>query len=418
MQKFKSIRGFNDVLPQDINKVQFVESFITNILNKSGFKEIRTPIMEYEDLFKRSVGTESDIVSKEMYTIKRNDEKSFTLRPEGTVGVARALLENNLLSIPQKIWYNGYMFRAENPQKGRYRQFQQIGVEAYGIEGINIELELLYMTNSIFEKLGLLDSISLEINNIGTKEDRTKYSDELKRFFKPYYESFDDEFINKFEKNPLRILDNKDTNIKNIIKDAPLINDFINEESKKSFNDLKSKLELLGVSYTINENLVRGLDYYNDLVFEWTSNLSQSQGTICAGGRYDSLIEELGGKSSPAFGFAIGVERLILLMEELNLIKENISDKIVICTLDKQNYLFALKLQRELAYNTQKEVIIINEQTSLKSQMKKADKLNAKYVILIGQMEIESNNILLKNMENGEQMTVNINKVTEIIKDL
>lgn len=200
MQKFKSIRGFNDLLPEQTIKFQYIEKIITEILNQSGFKEIRTPIVEYEDLFKRSVGEESDIVSKEMYTIKRNDDKSFTLRPEGTVGVARALIENNLLDTQQKLWYNGYMFRAENPQKGRYRQFQQIGVEVYGVSNINIEIELLNLSFKIFSKLGLDNSMVLELNNIGNIEDRKKYANVIIDYIKPFYTAFNDDFIKRFEK--------------------------------------------------------------------------------------------------------------------------------------------------------------------------------------------------------------------------
>jgi len=407
MQNFKSIRGFNDLLPQNIEKVQLIEETIKNILNNSGFKEIRTPIMEYEDLFKRSVGEESDIVSKEMYTIKRSDEKSFTLRPEGTVGVARALLENNLLNTQQKLWYNGYMFRAENPQKGRYRQFQQIGVEAYGMEGINIEIELLYMVQSIFKRLGILDFVNLEINNIGTSADRIEYANELKCFLKPYYNLFDIDFINKFEKNPLRILDSKDKVIKEIIKNAPTISDFINEDSRELFNRLIYNLEVLGINYKINKNLVRGLDYYNDLVFEWTSNLSESQVTICAGSRYDSLIKQIGGKMKPAVGFAIGIERLIMLIETKSSFSIKQKRSIYICSLGQDAYPFALKLREKLLQSLDWIITINSENTSLKSQLKKADKLNTDYSIIIGSTELINQNLILKYMKSeNAQLTI------------
>lgn len=408
MQKFKSIRGFNDLLPEQTIKFQYIEKIITEILNQSGFKEIRTPIVEYEDLFKRSVGEESDIVSKEMYTIKRNDDKSFTLRPEGTVGVARALIENNLLDTQQKLWYNGYMFRAENPQKGRYRQFQQIGVEVYGISNINIEIELLNLSFKIFSKLGLDRSMVLELNNIGSIEDRKKYSNAIINYIKPFYTAFNDDFIKKFEKNPLRILDSKDEKIKEIIKNIPSIKNYINNESKISFEKLKYSLDLLQIPYVVNEKLIRGLDYYNDLVFEWTTNLSESQGTVCAGGRYNCLVEQLGEKQVPAIGFAIGVERLLLLMSELGIKNENESEKIVICVLDDKNYIYGLNVQSKLINSIENEIIIINEQTSLKSQMKKADKLKSRYVIILGSNEVENNILSVKDMKYGTQKNITL----------
>lgn len=416
MQTFKSIRGFNDVLPSKIAKYQFVEKTIEQILNKSDFKEIRTPIVEFEDLFKRSVGEESDIVSKEMYTIKRDDETSYTLRPEGTVGVARALLENNLTDIQQKLWYNGYMFRAENPQKGRYRQFQQIGVEVYGINSINADIELLNLSYSIFEKFGLLQAVELEINNIGSMNDRKQYANSLIEYMKPYYDQFTEEFIKKFERNPLRVLDSKDDKIKNIVKDAPSIKSYINEDSVVKFEKLKDSLDSLGVSYKINEKLIRGLDYYNDLVFEWTSNLSESQGTVCAGGRYDSLMSQLNGPQTPAVGFAIGVERLILLLEETNTYQESENNRIVICVIDKDNYIFGLKTQKELLKCLNQEVGIVTEQTSLKSQMKKADKMNARYVLIFGSNEIAENKVSVKDMLYGTQETMTIESFINIMK--
>lgn len=416
MQTFKSIRGFNDVLPSKITKYQFVEKTIQSILNNSDYKEIRTPIVEFEDLFKRSVGSESDIVSKEMYTIKRNEETTYTLRPEGTVGVARALLEGNLTDVQQKLWYNGYMFRAENPQKGRYRQFQQIGVEVYGIAGINADIELLNLSYSIFEKFNLLKSVSLEINNIGSMDDRRKYANSIINYMKPYYNQLSEDFIKKFERNPLRILDNKDEKIKLMIKDAPSISDYINESSKNNFEKLKYALDSLGIEYKINEKLIRGLDYYNDLVFEWTSNLSESQGTVCAGGRYDTLMEQLNGPKTPAVGFAIGVERLILLLEETESYQDAENNRIVICVIDKDNYIFGLKVQKELINRLNQSVGIVTEQTSLKSQMKKADKMNARYVLIFGSNEIAENKVAVKDMLYGTQETMSIEMFITTLK--
>jgi histidyl-tRNA synthetase len=411
MQTFKSIRGFNDQLPETVKKIQLLEQKISDLLNTRGYQEIRTPLIEYQELFKRSVGNDSDIVSKEMYTIERANDKLFTLRPEGTVGVARALLENGLTNTLQKLWYNGYMFRAENPQKGRYRQFQQLGIEVYGIADVNIEVEVINMINTLFTELSLSSAVTLEINTIGNSEDRAAYFKALLDYMAPYYNQLDESTIQKFERNPMRILDNKDEKIKAMVKNAPLITNYINEESADKFNYLKECLELLGINYVFNPKLIRGLDYYNDTVFEWTSNLSESQGTVCAGGRYDGLMEQLGGRSTPAFGCAIGIERLLLLIEEASELVAVCDVNIVIAVMDKKNYLYGMKIQDELLTRNKNckdlstlNVMLINEQTSLKSQMKKADKVEADYVIIIGDSEIAENVVTIKNMKTAEQV--------------
>lgn len=411
MQTFKSIRGFNDQLPETVKKIQLLEQKIAKILNTRGYQEIRTPVIEYQELFKRSVGNDSDIVSKEMYTIERANDKLFTLRPEGTVGVARALLENGMTNTLQKLWYNGYMFRAENPQKGRYRQFQQLGIEVYGIADVNIEVEVINMINKVFTELSLSSAVTLEINTIGNSEDRAAYCKALLDYMAPYYNQLDESTIQKFERNPMRILDNKDEKIKAMVKNAPLITNYINEESADKFNYLKECLELLGINYIVNPKLIRGLDYYNDTVFEWTSNLSESQGIVCAGGRYDGLMEQLGGRKTPAFGCAIGIERLLLLIEEASELVAVCDVNVVIAVMDKKNYLYGMKIQDELLTRNKNckdlstlNVMLINEQTSLKSQMKKADKVEADYVIIIGDSEIAENVVTIKNMKTAEQV--------------
>ena len=411
MQNFKSIRGFNDQLPETVKKIQLLEQKISDLLNTRGYQEIRTPVIEYQELFKRSVGNDSDIVSKEMYTIERDNDKRFTLRPEGTVGVARALFENGLTNTLQKLWYNGYMFRAENPQKGRYRQFQQLGIEVYGIADVNIEVEVINIINKLFTELSLSSAVTLEINTIGNSEDRSAYCKALLDYMVPYYNLLDESTIQKFERNPMRILDNKDEKIKAMVKNAPLITNYINEESANKFNYLKECLELLGIKYIVNPKLIRGLDYYNDTVFEWTSNLSESQGTVCAGGRYDGLMEQLGGRKTPAFGCAIGIERLLLLIEEASELLAVCAVNIIIAVMDKKNYLYGVKIQDEILTRNKNckdlstlNVMLINEQTSLKSQMKKADKVDADYVIIIGDSEIAENVVTIKNMKTAEQV--------------
>lgn len=422
MQTFKSIRGFNDQLSETVKRIKTFEQTITSLLNSRGYQEIRTPIIEYQELFKRSVGNDSDIVSKEMYTIERANDKLFTLRPEGTVGVARALLENGLVNTQQKLWYNGYMFRAENPQKGRYRQFQQIGIEVYGVADVNIEIEVINMVNKLFTNLQLSSAVSLEINTIGNADDRNAYAKALIEYMTPYYNQLDNEAIQKFERNPLRILDNKDEKIKSLVKNAPCISRYINEESTNKFNYLKECLDCLDIQYVVNPRLIRGLDYYNDTVFEWTSNLSDSQGTICAGGRYDGLVTQLGGKPTPAFGCAIGIERLLLLIEETAVIlPENTSTKLMIAVMDKKDYLYAMTLQDKLLSDdfvkngiNPYTVSLINEQTSLKSQIKKADKFNADYVLIIGESERTENSVTIKDMKTGEQFKLPVTQIDTI----
>jgi histidyl-tRNA synthetase len=416
MEQFQSVKGFNDQLPDKVKKIKFLENITSELFNQRGFDEIRTPIVEFENIFKRSVGETSDIVSKEMYTITKEDNKSISLRPEGTVGVARSLLQNNLTNTIQKLWYNGYMFRAENPQKGRYRQFQQIGVEAYGISSVNIEIELLNLTYTLFSKLNLIDSLTLEINCIGSIEDRQKYCEALKQFFKSKESLLDPKLIQQIEKNPLRVLDSKDPRVKELVKDAPVIYNYISEKSKNDFSTIQNSLTALGIPFFVNNTMVRGLDYYNDLVFEWTSNLSTSQGTVCAGGRYDSLLSQLGGKETPSFGFAIGVERIILLMEELNLFNSEQPKKIALCLMSPDNYIDGLLLQQKLITILNMEVMIINEQTSIRSQMKKVDKSNCDYAIILGSQEIYDNTFTIKDLKIGQQQTLDFESLISYLK--
>lgn len=417
MEQFQSVKGFNDQLPDKVKKIKFLENITSQLFNQRGFEEIRTPIVEFENLFKRSVGETSDIVSKEMYTITKEDNKSISLRPEGTVGVARCLLQNNLTNSIQKLWYNGYMFRAENPQKGRYRQFQQIGVEVYGISSVNIEIELLNLTYMLFSKLNLIDSLTLEINCIGSIEDRQKYCEELKQFFKSKESLLDPKLIQQIEKNPLRVLDSKDPKVKELVKDAPIISDYISEKSKNDFDTIKTYLQVLGIRFVVNYTMVRGLDYYNDLVFEWTSNLSTSQGTVCAGGRYDSLLSQLGGKDTPAFGFAIGVDRIVLLMEEFNLFNDLQPKKVAVCLMNQENYIDGLSLQKKLINTLNIDVLIINEQTSIRSQMKKVDKSNADYAIILGSQEIQDKTFTIKDLKIGQQQTLDFESLINYLKN-
>lgn len=407
MKNIQSVKGFNDVLPSEIKKYQTIEKTITQLLNTSGFSEIRTPIIEYTELYQRSIGDETDIVSKEMYSIKKGEDTSITLRPEGTVGVARALLENSLLQGQQKLWYNGYMFRAENTQKGRYRQFQQIGVEVYGISDPRIEIELIYLTLKLWKKLNVFNLVKLQVNSIGDKESRKAYTGALLTYMKAFYPLLDQTTIDKFERNPLRILDTKDLKLKEIIKDAPKIIDYLNESSLNNFNYILRSLSELGIDYEVNYNLVRGLDYYNDFVFEWITSDEKSQNTICAGGRYDGLIDQLGGRSTPAVGFAMGIERLIILINENSTFNIEKNKSIYICPLGEETYVYALQIQENISQLNDWTVIINAENTSLKSQLKKADKYAVEYSIIIGSNELLNREVTIKDMKNGtEQVSI------------
>lgn len=418
MKNIQSVKGFNDVLPSEIKKSQTIEKTITQLLNTSGFSEIRTPIIEYTELYQRSIGDETDIVSKEMYSIKKGEDTSITLRPEGTVGVARALLENSLLQGQQKLWYNGYMFRAENTQKGRYRQFQQIGVEVYGISDPRIEIELIYLTQKLWQKLNVFNLVKLQVNSIGDKESRKAYTGALLTYMKDFYPLLDQTTIDKFERNPLRILDTKDLKLKEMIKDAPKIIDYLNEASFNNFNYILKSLSELGVDYEVNYNLVRGLDYYNDFVFEWITNDEKSQNTICAGGRYDGLIDQLGGRSTPAVGFAMGIERLIILINENSTFNIEKNKSIYICPLGEETYVYALQIQEIISQLNDWTVIINAENTSLKSQLKKADKYDVEYSIIIGSNELLNREVTIKDMKNGtEQLLISERDLLSYFKE-
>lgn len=418
MKNIQSVKGFNDVLPSEIKKSQNIEKTITQLLNTSGFSEIRTPIIEYTELYQRSIGDETDIVSKEMYSIKKGEDTSITLRPEGTVGVARALLENSLLQGQQKLWYNGYMFRAENTQKGRYRQFQQIGVEVYGISDPRIEIELIYITQKLWKKLNVFNLVKLQVNSIGDKESRKAYTSALLDYMKAFYPLLDQTTIDKFERNPLRVLDTKDLTLKEMIKDAPKIIDYLNEASLNNFNYILKSLSELGIDYEVNYNLVRGLDYYNDFVFEWITSDEKSQNTICAGGRYDSLIDQLGGRSTPAVGFAMGIERLIILIDEKSVFNIEKNKSIYICPLGEETYVYALQIQEIIGQLNDWIVIINAENTSLKSQLKKADKYDVEYSIIIGSNELLNKQVTIKDMKNGtEQLLISERDLLSYFKE-
>ena len=318
MKKLQAIRGMNDILPDQSIIWQFLEKTFSAVVMRFGYQEIRFPIVEQTQLFKRSIGEVTDIVEKEMYSFDDRNGLNLSLRPEGTAGCVRAGEQNGLFyNQHRRLWYQGPMFRHERPQKGRYRQFHQFGVEAFGMSGPDIDVEVLQLADMLWHELKLKDHITLEINNIGSSEDRKTYATALTDFFKTKKEMLDKDALNRMYTNPMRILDSKNENIRSVIDSAPVLSDFVNEASKSHYDRLKDMLDRAGINYVENARLVRGLDYYNNCVYEWTTSALGAQGTVCGGGRYDGLVTQLGGKETYACGFAIGMERLVLMLDSL-----------------------------------------------------------------------------------------------------
>lgn len=325
MAKIKAIRGMNDILPEQTPVWQFLESTVKNVLASYGYGEIRTPVVEQTELFKRSIGEVTDIVEKEMYTFEDRNGESLTLRPENTASCVRAAEEHGLLfNRTQRFWYQGPMFRYEKPQKGRYRQFHQIGVETFGMPSADIDAEVIMLSARLWKQLGILDSVTLQLNSLGSNEARAVFRADLVKFLEAHKDQLDEDSKRRLDSNPLRILDSKDANTQALLDQAPVLNDYLDEESKSHFADLCSILDAAGIGYEINPRLVRGLDYYCKTVFEWVTDKLGAQGTVCAGGRYDGLVQQLGGRATPGVGFAMGVERLILLLETLEVVPADI----------------------------------------------------------------------------------------------
>ncbi len=400
----QAVRGMKDIMPEQTSLWLFVEKVVQNLLSSYGYKQIRTPIVEKTAVFLRAIGDITDIVTKEMYTWQDN-EQTLSLRPEGTAGCVRAMIEHNLLrEAEQKVYYSGVMFRHERPQKGRYRQFRQIGVETLGFDSAKIDAELIDINYQLWQKLKL-KNINLELNSIGSKETRAKYREILLNYFTKYQNLLDDESKARLSKNPLRILDSKNPKLQEIITNVPKITKYLDKNSQQHFAELEQYLRELNISYKINANLVRGLDYYNNTVFEWTSKELGTQGAISAGGRYDNLVEQMGGKPSPASGFAIGMDRLILLLAQNNNYK-NKQKSIYIITNGKQAELKSLQLAKTLRQKIS-DIVVYNNMLdcSLKAQFKKADKLSADFAVIIAQEELDSKVVSLKPLKTRDKQT-------------
>tara|TARA_B100001013_G_scaffold148376_1_gene87992 strand:- start:719 stop:1999 length:1281 start_codon:yes stop_codon:yes gene_type:complete len=413
MSKIRSIRGMNDVIPSDVRIWQSLENSIKSVFSSYGYEEIRLPLVEKAELFSRTVGESTEIVSKEMYTLEDKGGTEIALRPEGTASCVRACLENNLLRVDSpRLWYMGPMFRYERPQKGRSRQFHQASLEVYGIEDPHIDAEVMLVASNLWKELGMKDLINLEINSLGNEETRQKFKGLLQDFFEPFKNDLDDDSIRNLKENPLRILDSKSQEVRKILKDAPVITEHLDKDSELHFNKLKNILDLTGLSFTVNERLVRGLDYYNRSVFEWKTKELGSQNTICGGGRYDTLVEELGGSSCPAIGFSIGMERLVLLVKKLTnlLAKPNPRlDCFLIC-LEETAFSQAILCSEKIRENIPKINLKVNlESTSASSQFKRADKSEARIALILGAEELKNNTISIKDLrEESPQVTLSL----------
>ncbi|CAC9527994.1 Histidyl-tRNA synthetase [Bathymodiolus heckerae thiotrophic gill symbiont] len=418
-KKIQAIRGMNDLLPKDSDLWGYVERTIADLFSSYGYKNIRTPLVEKTDTFCRAIGQATDIVEKEMYSWKESNGESLSLRPEGTAGCVRMMIEHNLPREGiQKVFYQGAMFRHERPQKGRYRQFHQVGLEVFGAADAKVDAELMMMTHSLWQNLGL-KNLTLEINTLGSNEARASYREILVEYFSMHKNQLDEDSLRRLETNPLRIFDSKNSDMQALINNAPKLMDHLDGDSAKHFEQFKSYLNCLEIDFVINTRLVRGLDYYNRTVFEWTTTDLGAQGTICAGGRYDGLVEKMGGKPTKAVGLAIGLERLLLLLEEQEIQLANDKLSIYMITPSDEAQIksmqIATKLHQELP-----NFIIYNDITmgSFKSQFKKADKANADFALILGEEELNNNQVSIKPLKSQDkQLTSSLDEAIKFFKD-
>ena len=411
-KSLQAIRGMNDILPAQTPVWRYLETTFAQLLDSYGYSEIRLPILEFTDLFARGIGEGTDVVDKEMYTFLDRNDESLTLRPEGTAGCVRAVLEHGMTGggQVQKLWYVGPMFRYEKPQKGRYRQFHQIGVEVFNQPGPDVDAELIVLTARLWKKLGMADAVTLQLNSLGSSEARATYRDALVAYLQQHFEQLDEDSQRRLTSNPLRILDSKNAQTQALLTAAPTLHDYLDAESRVHFDGLKARLEAAGISYQINPKLVRGLDYYGRTVFEWVTDKLGSQGTVCAGGRYDGLVSQFGGKPTPGVGFAMGIERLVLLLETLELVPEALSPAphAYICAFGEAAELAALALAERLRDALPGLRLLINAGGgSFKSQFKKADKSGARFALILGDDELAERVVGCKPLrDDSEQQSI------------
>ena len=418
----QAIRGMNDCLPSETNIWQMVESVLRRVASNYGFAEIRMPIVESTALFKRSIGEVTDIVEKEMYTFDDRNGDSLTLRPEGTASCVRAGNQHGLLyNQEQRLWYMGPMFRHERPQKGRYRQFHQFGLEAFGIATPDIDAEIILLTSRLWRELGINEFVTLELNSLGSNEERANYRDALVVYLTEREELLDEDSKRRMHTNPLRVLDSKNPQVQEALTDAPKLSDYFGEETQAHFTSLCARLDAAKIKYVLNDRLVRGLDYYNRTVFEWVTDSLGAQGTVCAGGRYDGLVEQLGGKATPAFGFALGIERLVLMLTEL--------DKITNIRPQVDAYVVILGDDAQIAANALAEqwrdqVPDIRLQChcgggNMKKQLKRADKSGAQIALILGDNEIAEQQVMVKYLRGQqEQQSLAFDQIPSLLTAL
>lgn len=417
-KKITAIRGFNDILPAETPLWRQLEKTVAGVLDSYGYQQIRLPILESTDLFRRSIGEVTDIVEKEMYTFLDRNGDSLSLRPEGTAGCVRAGEEHGLFfNQQQRLWYAGPMFRHERPQKGRYRQFHQIGVEAFGMTGPDIDAEIILMTARMWKALGLSSRVTLQVNSLGTSEARATYRAALVEFLRARIDQLDEDSKRRLETNPLRVLDSKDPQTQAALIDAPSLFNYLDSESLAHFERLCAVLDSAGLNYVRNDRLVRGLDYYNRTVFEWVTDALGAQGTVCAGGRYDGLVEQLGGKPTPAVGFAMGVERLVLLLAQQQAAETSAADVYLVAAGEKAGDAALLLAEQVRAALPGVRVQLNCGGGSFKSQFKKADHSGARVALVLGDDELEKGVVSVKMLrEDIAQETVSIDGIADALR--
>ncbi len=418
-KQIQAIRGMNDCLPEQSPLWQMVESTLRQVVASYGYAEMRMPIVEMTHLFQRAIGEVTDVVEKEMYTFADRNGDSLTLRPEGTAGCVRACIEHGLVyNQERRVWYIGPMFRHERPQKGRYRQFHQFGVEVFGLNGPDVDAELIMLTARLWKAFGISDHVALQLNTLGSPDERARYRDALVAFLEQHKDKLDEDCKRRMYTNPLRVLDTKDQGIQALLADAPRLADYFGEETRNHFAGLKSLLDSAGIAYEVNERLVRGLDYYNYTVFEWVTTSLGSQGTVCGGGRYDGLVEQLGGQATPAVGFAMGMERLVLLLETLGG-----GDKVArpvdvyLCMVGDGTLAAGLKLAEQLRDAVPSLRLMSHcGGGNFKKQVKRADKVGAEIALILGEAELASGEIGIKYLrEQGEQQTLTLDQLIGLL---
>lgn len=416
----QAIRGMHDILPEQIHYWHHLEKCVARVLDAYGYHEIRLPIVEKTELFKRSIGEVTDIVEKEMYTFGDRNGDSLTLRPEGTAGCVRAAIENGMLhNQTHRLWYRGPMFRHERPQKGRYRQFHQIGVEVFGLADADIDAEMILISRRLWQALELLPHLELQINTLGTPQARATYREALVGYLENFRDQLDEDSQRRLNSNPMRILDSKNPQTQEIVKNAPALIDYIDEESREHFEVLKERLDAANVAYTVNPRLVRGLDYYSRTVFEWVTDRLGAQGTVCAGGRFDGLVEYLGGKATPAVGFAMGMERLVAIMDDLAMEVDLEVPHIYLAMMGDAAQREGMLLAERLRDDIPDLRLLMNAGGGgFKAQMKRADRSGARWALLLGDDEVARNEVTIKPLrDTSEQQSISPDALVEYLKE-